>query len=127
DNVELLILDAHLNLVPQGVAGELCVGGRGVGRGYLNDPSATAARFVPHPYSSAPGARLYRTGDLVRHLRDGNIEFVGRLDHQVKVAGYRIELGEVEASMVQHQAVRECVVVVRADAHGNARLIAYVV
>ena len=127
DNVELLILDDHLNLVPRGVAGELCVGGRGVGRGYLNDPSATAARFVPHPYSSVPGARLYRTGDLVRHLSDGNIEFIGRLDHQVKVAGYRIELGEVEASLVQHQAVRECVVVVRDDPHGNARLIAYVV
>jgi acyl carrier protein len=74
-----------------------------------------------------PGARLYRSGDLVRHLPDGNIEFLGRLDHQVKVAGYRIELGEVEASMVQHQAVRECVVVVRADVHDNARLVAYIV
>ena len=127
DNVQLLILDEHLNLVPQGVAGELCVAGAGVGRGYLNDPSATAARFVPHPYSSVPGARLYRTGDLVRHLPDGNIDFLGRLDHQVKVAGYRIELGEVEAAMVQQQAVRECVVVVRADPHGDARLVAYIV
>ncbi|HEX5883539.1 MAG TPA: amino acid adenylation domain-containing protein, partial [Pyrinomonadaceae bacterium] len=127
DNAELLILDQGLNLVPAGVAGELCVGGIGVGRGYLNDPSTTAERFVPHPYSSVPGARLYRTGDLTRHLPDGNIEFLGRLDHQVKVAGYRIELGEVESVMVQHQAVKECVVVVRNDAHGNARLIAYVV
>ncbi|HET9478965.1 MAG TPA: non-ribosomal peptide synthetase, partial [Pyrinomonadaceae bacterium] len=127
DNVELLILDEHLNPVPQGVTGELCVGGRGVGRGYLNNPSATAERFIPHAYSSVPGARLYRTGDLVRHLPDGNIEFLGRLDHQVKVAGYRIELGEVESMMVQHRAVRECVVVVRPDAHGNARLVAYVV
>lgn len=127
DNVELLILDEHLNLVPQGVAGELCVGGAGVGRGYLNNPSPTAERFVPHPYSSSAGARLYCTGDLVRHLADGNIEFLSRLDHQVKVAGYRIELGEVEAVMVQHQAVRECVVVVRNDAHGDARLVAYVV
>ncbi|HEX5890086.1 MAG TPA: amino acid adenylation domain-containing protein, partial [Pyrinomonadaceae bacterium] len=127
DNVELLILDEYFNLIPQGVAGELCVGGAGVGRGYLNNPSATAERFVPHPYSSAAGARLYRTGDLARHLPDGNIEFLGRLDHQVKVAGYRIELGEVEAAMVQHEAVSECVVVVRDDAHGNARLVAYVV
>lgn len=127
DNAELLILDEHLNLVPQGVAGELYVGGAGVGRGYVNDPFTTAARFIPHPFSSTPGARLYRTGDLVRHLSDGNIEFLGRLDHQVKVAGYRIELGEVEAVMVQHDAVRECVVVVRDDAHGNARLVAYVV
>ncbi|HEY0727121.1 MAG TPA: amino acid adenylation domain-containing protein, partial [Pyrinomonadaceae bacterium] len=127
DNAELLILDEHLNLVPQGVGGELCIGGAGVGRGYLNNPAATAERFVPHPYSSAAGARLYRTGDLVRHLPDGNIEFLGRLDHQVKVAGYRIELGEVEAAMVQHEAVSECVVVVRDDAHGNARLVAYIV
>jgi amino acid adenylation domain-containing protein/non-ribosomal peptide synthase protein (TIGR01720 family) len=127
DNAELLILDEHLNLVPEGVAGELCVGGAGVGRGYLNNPSATADRFVPHPYSSVAGARLYRTGDVVRHLADGNIEFLGRLDHQVKVAGYRIELGEVEAVMVQHEAVSECVVVARDDAHGNARLVAYVV
>ena len=127
DNAELLILDDHLNLVPQGVAGELCVGGAGVGRGYLNNSPATAERFVPHPYSPTPGARLYRSGDLVRHLPGGNIDFLGRLDHQVKVAGYRIELGEVEAAMVQHQAVRECVVVVRADAHGDARLVAYIV
>ncbi|HKR12409.1 MAG TPA: amino acid adenylation domain-containing protein [Pyrinomonadaceae bacterium] len=127
DNTELLIVDEQLNLVPLGVAGELCVGGVGVGRGYLNDPSATAERFVPHPYSTMPGAQLYRTGDLARHLPDANIEFLGRLDHQVKVAGYRIELGEVEAAMVQHQAARECVVTVRADAHGNARLVAYVV
>ncbi len=127
DNVELLILDEHLNLVPQGVAGELCVSGAGVGRGYLNDSASTAERFVAHPYSSVPGARLYRTGDLTRHLPDGNVEFLGRLDHQVKVAGYRIELGEVETSLVQHHGVKDCVVVVRADVHGNARLVAYVV
>ena len=127
DNAELLILNEHLNLVPQGVAGELCVGGVGVGRGYLNNSSLTAERFVPHAYSSVPGARLYRTGDLTRHLPDGNIEFLGRLDHQVKVAGYRIELGEVETAMVQHQAVKECVVVVRTEANSDARLVAYVV
>ncbi|HET6975215.1 MAG TPA: amino acid adenylation domain-containing protein [Pyrinomonadaceae bacterium] len=127
DNAELFILDEHLNLVPQGVAGELCVGGVGVGRGYLNDSSATAERFVPHPYSHVPGARLYCTGDLARHLSDGNIEFLGRFDHQVKVGGYRIELGEVETAMVQHQEVKDCVVVVRSDAHGHARLVAYVV
>jgi amino acid adenylation domain-containing protein/non-ribosomal peptide synthase protein (TIGR01720 family) len=127
DNAELFILDEYLNLVPLGVAGELCVGGVGVGRGYLNDSSSTAERFVPHPYSSVPGARLYRTGDLARHLSDGNIEFLGRFDHQVKVGGYRIELGEVEAAVVQHQDVKDCVVVVRSDAHGHARLVAYVV
>ncbi len=127
DNAELFILDEHLNLVPQGVAGELCVGGVGVGRGYLNDSFLTAERFVPHPYSSVPGARLYRTGDLARHLPGGNIDFLGRLDHQVKVAGYRIELGEVETALVQHQAVKDCVAIVRADAHGDVRLVAYVV
>jgi hypothetical protein len=103
------------------------VGGAGVGRGYLNDPAATAQRFVPHPFSSEPGARLYRTGDLARQLADGNIEFLGRLDHQVKVAGFRIELGEVETQMVQHRAIKECVVVARPDAHGDARLVAYLV
>ncbi|HKR21228.1 MAG TPA: amino acid adenylation domain-containing protein, partial [Pyrinomonadaceae bacterium] len=127
DNVELLILDEQQNLVPQGIPGELCVGGVGVGRGYLNDPAATAERFIPHPFSAQAGARLYRTGDLVRRLPDGNIEFLNRLDHQVKVAGYRIELGEVESSVVQHRDVKECVVVVRPDAHGDARLVAYVV
>ena len=127
DNAELLILDRHLNLVPQGVAGELCVGGAGVGRGYLNDPAATAEKFIPHPFSAEPGARLYKTGDLARHLPDGNIEFLGRLDQQVKVRGYRVEPGEIEAVMRQHEAVKECVVVARADAHGDPRLVAYVV
>ncbi|HEY6802663.1 MAG TPA: amino acid adenylation domain-containing protein [Pyrinomonadaceae bacterium] len=126
DNAELFILDEYLNFVPIGIAGELCIGGVGVGRGYLNDAVATAERFIPHPYSSEPGARLYRTGDLARHVRDGNIEFLGRLDHQVKVAGYRIELGEVETALVQHEAVKDCVVVVRTDTHGHARLLAYV-
>ncbi|HEX6046568.1 MAG TPA: phosphopantetheine-binding protein, partial [Pyrinomonadaceae bacterium] len=95
--------------------------------GYLNNPCATAERFIPHPYSHVPGARLYRTGDLVRLLPDGNIEFLNRLDHQVKVAGYRIEAGEVETMLAQHPDVKECVVAVRPDAHGNARLVAYVV
>jgi amino acid adenylation domain-containing protein/non-ribosomal peptide synthase protein (TIGR01720 family) len=127
DNAELLILDRHLNLVPQGVAGELCVGGAGVGRGYLNDAAATAERFVPHPFGAEPGARLYKTGDLARHLPDGNIEFLGRLDHQVKVRGYRVEPGEIEAALRRHEALRECVVVARSDAHGDPRLVAYVV
>ncbi|HEX8559858.1 MAG TPA: amino acid adenylation domain-containing protein [Pyrinomonadaceae bacterium] len=127
DNAELLILDECLNLAPQGVAGELCVGGAGVGRGYLNNPSKTAERFVPHPFSAEPGARLYRTGDLARHLPDGEIEFLGRLDQQVKVRGHRVEPGEIEAAARRHEAVKECVVVARADAHGDARLVAYVV
>jgi amino acid adenylation domain-containing protein len=127
DNAELLILDGHLNLVPQGVAGELCVGGAGVGRGYLNDAAATAGRFIPHPFGAEPGARLYKTGDLARHLPDGNIEFLGRLDNQVKVRGYRVEPGEIEAVLRRHEALRECVVVARADAHGDTRLVAYVV
>ncbi|HEX6045284.1 MAG TPA: amino acid adenylation domain-containing protein, partial [Pyrinomonadaceae bacterium] len=127
DNVELLILDDDSNLVPQGVAGELCIGGIGVGRGYLNNPCVTAEHFIPHPFSNISGARLYRTGDLVRLLPDGNIEFLNRLDHQVKVSGYRIEAGEVETLLSQHPDVKECVVAVRTDAHGNARLVAYVV
>ncbi len=127
DNAELLILDGHLNLVPQGVAGELCVGGAGVGRGYLNDAAATAGRFRPHPFGAEHGARLYKTGDLARHLPDGNIEFLGRLDNQVKVRGYRVEPGEIEAVLRRHEALRECVVVARADAHGDTRLVAYVV
>jgi acyl-coenzyme A synthetase/AMP-(fatty) acid ligase len=127
DNAVLLILDGNLNLVPQGVAGELCVAGAGVGRGYLNAPATTAEKFIPHPFSTEPGARLYKTGDLARHLDDGNIEFLGRLDNQVKVRGHRVEPGEVEAVVRQHEALSDCVVVARADAHGDPRLVAYVV
>src|SRR5439155_8923797 len=95
--------------------------------GYLNRPELTAARFIPHPFSDEPGARLYQTGDLARYLPDGSIEFLGRLDQQVKLRGYRIELGEIEAVLGQHPAVRDTVVLAREDRSGDKRLVAYAV
>ena len=124
-NVETYILDEHLQPVPVGVAGELHIGGAGLARGYLNDPARTAARFIPHPVSSAPDARLYKTGDLARYRPDGVIEFLGRLDHQVKVRGFRIELGEIEAVLSQHRGIREAAVIVRDDVADDTPLVAY--
>jgi amino acid adenylation domain-containing protein len=123
----LYILDSAGRLVPFGVRGELLVGGIGVARGYLNRPDLTAERFVPDPFGSEPGRRLYRTGDLVRYLPSGDIEFLGRIDQQVKVRGFRIEPGEIEAALREHPAVRETVVIARPEPSGNLRLIAYVV
>jgi acyl carrier protein len=126
-NTEVWVLDQHGQLVPVGVPGELYIGGDAIARGYLGCPELTAEKFVPHPYSTDPGARLYRTGDLARYLSDGNIDYLGRMDQQVKLRGVRIEVGEIETVLQQHPAVRESVVVFREAAPGDKRLVAYVV
>ncbi len=126
-NTHIHLLDRYLNPVPVGIAGELHVGGTGLARGYLSHPDLTAERFVPNPFNNQPGERLYRTGDLARYKSDGNIEYLGRLDHQVKIRGFRIELGEVEAALVRHPQVREVVVVAQEDTPGDRRLVGYVV
>ncbi|MBN4003654.1 non-ribosomal peptide synthetase [Nostoc sp. LPT] len=125
--VQTYILDPYLQLVPVGTPGELYIGGVGVARGYLNRPDLTAEKFIPNPYSSKPGERLYQTGDLVSYLSNGNLEFLGRIDHQVKIRGFRIELGEIEALLNQHPSVREAVVVAHNDDLDHQRLIAYIV
>jgi hypothetical protein len=126
-NTQIHILDRYLQPVPVGVSGELCIGGEGLARGYFKLPELSAEKFIPNPFSKAPGSRLYRTGDLGRFLPDGSIEFLGRLDYQVKVRGFRIELQEIEAALAMHPDVRESVVVVREDQPGDKRLIAYIV
>jgi amino acid adenylation domain-containing protein len=126
-NAELYVLDALQQLVPVGVIGEIYIGGAGVARGYHHRPALTAERFPPHPYARQPGARLYRTGDLGRFLPDGNIEFLGRADEQVKVRGFRIEVGEIEALLKQHPEVREGAVAVCDDKVRGQQLVAYVV
>jgi amino acid adenylation domain-containing protein len=123
DGTRAYLLDRHLRPVPAGVPGEITLAGSGLARGYLGRPELTAERFLPDPFVAEPGARLYRTGDLARHLPSGEIRFLGRIDHQVKVRGFRIELGEVEAALREHPAVREVVVAV---ATGTASLVAWV-
>ena len=129
-NMQNYILDSHGHPVPVGVPGELCIGGIGVASGYLNRPELTAEKFIEHSFTGELSIRLYRTGDLARYLPDGNIEFLGRMDHQVKIRGYRIEMGEIEAALEQHPVVRQVVVVVQGSANqpdsAAKRLVAYV-
>ena len=127
DNVRIYLLDEQMHPVPIGVAGELHIAYDGLARGYINRPEISAEKFVPNPFSDEPGGRLYKTGDRARYLPDGRIDFLGRIDNQVKVRGYRIEPGEVEQVFKQHPVVNDVVVVVREDTPGDKRLVAYVV
>jgi amino acid adenylation domain-containing protein len=126
DNTQLYVLDRRTDPTPVDVPGEIYIGGAGLGRGYLNRPELTAEKFVPNPFSEEPGARLYRTGDLGRHRIDGDLEYHGRTDDQVKVRGFRIELGEIESVLTRHPDVRDAVVLARDDRSRGRRLVAYV-
>jgi long-subunit acyl-CoA synthetase (AMP-forming) len=126
-NTQVYILDQYLAPVPIGVVGEIYIGGLSLARGYLNQPELTAEKFIYHSFEGEPARRLYKTGDLARCLPDSNIEFLGRIDNQVKLRGYRIELGEIEAVLGQHPMVQSSVVVVREDEPGDKRLVGYVV
>ncbi len=126
-NTQAYVLDREYQPVPAGVTGELFLGGQGGARGYLNQPELTAEKFIPNPFSERGGERIYRTGDQVKWGKNGNLEFLGRMDQQVKVRGYRIELGEIEAALQAHEGVRACAVIVREDQSAEKRVVAYVV
>jgi amino acid adenylation domain-containing protein/non-ribosomal peptide synthase protein (TIGR01720 family) len=126
-NLRIYITSAAMQLCPVGVPGEICVSGVGVGRGYLNRPELTAEKFITDPFITTAGVRMYRTGDLGRWLPDGTIEYLGRIDDQVKLRGYRIELGEIEYVLEHHESIQQAVVVAKADSRGNKQLVGYVV
>jgi amino acid adenylation domain-containing protein len=126
-DLRIYLADEDLKPVPAGVPGEICVGGAGVARGYLNRPELTAKRFLPDPFSDEPGAKLYRSGDLAQINANGELEYLGRMDHQVKIRGFRVELGDIESALNAHSAVRESVVLARETTIGDKRLVAYVV
>ncbi|MGH1396829.1 MAG: non-ribosomal peptide synthetase [Trichormus sp.] len=126
-NTQVYILDSHLQPVPIGITGELYIGGDGLAREYFQRPDLTAERFIPHPFSLDPESRLYKSGDLARYLPDGNIEYLGRIDNQVKVSGFRIELGEIETALLQYPTVKEAVAIVREDTPGEKLLVSYFV
>ena len=126
-NAQYYILDPGLNPCPIGVAGELYIGGPCLSSGYFNDPIRTAEKFIPNPFNRQIGSRLYQTGDLARYWPDGNIEFLGRIDHQVKIRGYRIELGEIETVICTHPDIRDALVLAREDLPGGKQLVAYIV
>ena len=125
-NTPAYVLDGHMKLVPVGIKGELYLGGAGQARGYLNRPELTAEKFIPNPFSKTGGERLYRTGDLVRYQENGNLEFLGRLDSQVKIQGYRIEPGEIEVAVLEYPGIAQAAVVAQEDKLGEMRLIGYV-
>jgi hypothetical protein len=126
-NTRFYVLDGKLQPTPTGVPGELHIGGDGVAKGYFRNAPLTADRFIPDPFSKQPADRLYKTGDLVRYRPDGHLEFLGRLDNQVKVRGFRIELGEIESVLARNPDIRECVVAAQQDELGGSRLVAYCV
>jgi amino acid adenylation domain-containing protein len=125
-NMQVYVLDHNLALVPAGVAGEICISGAGLARGYLNRADLTAEKFMPIPYGREAGARLYRTGDIGRYLLDGRVDYLGRADDQEKMHGYRIELGEIESVIRESEGIKECAAAVKEDEDGNKRLVAYV-
>ncbi|MEO1181181.1 MAG: condensation domain-containing protein, partial [Cyanobacteria bacterium J06636_28] len=126
-NTQVYLLDSHLNPVPIGLPGELYIGGAGLARGYFNRPELTEQRFIANPFAKDANAKIYKTGDLARWLPDGQIECLGRIDHQVKLRGFRIELGEIEAVLDQHEQISQCAVLVHQDTAGKEQLVAYVV